>query len=132
MNLVPIPSSIFAKFTGFLAEFHRKAQVCVLFCSGTLIIVQILTECLVNICTCKLRVTMFLSNRFRFLTTSLLLGLASVGTFQSCVSTKGLVYFQGTTERFSSDSIREVYTPTIQPNDRITSINQGSNPNSPW
>jgi polysaccharide export outer membrane protein len=73
---------------------------------------------------------MYLSNRFRFLTTSLLLGLASMGTFQSCVSTKGLVYFQGTTERFTQDSIQEVYTSTIQPNDLLSIIIGSLSPES--
>jgi len=63
-----------------------------------------------------------LNTRCRFLITAIMLGVASMGTFQSCVSTKGLVYFQGDTARYAVDSIREIYTSTIQPNDLLSIV----------
>lgn len=51
----------------------------------------------------------------------LLLGTLAT-TFQSCVSTKSITYFQGDTLRYSVDTVRQSYTPTIQPNDLISIV----------
>jgi polysaccharide biosynthesis/export protein len=59
---------------------------------------------------------------YRFAGLALLLSLALSGTFFSCVSPKSIVYFQGDTLRYSVDSIRQSYTPTIQPNDMLSVI----------
>ncbi|MPR32117.1 polysaccharide export protein [Cytophagaceae bacterium SJW1-29] len=54
----------------------------------------------------------------------LVLGILSLlsTTFTACVSPKSIVYFQGDTLRYSVDSIRQSYTPTIQPNDLISVV----------
>lgn len=52
----------------------------------------------------------------------LLMFLSGSGVFFSCVSPKSIVYFQGDTLRYSVDTIRQSYTPTIQPNDLLSVI----------
>lgn len=58
----------------------------------------------------------------------LCLGIAS--TFYSCVSPKSIVYFQGDTLRYSIDSIRQTYTPTVQPNDLLSIVVGSLSPES--
>ena len=48
-----------------------------------------------------------------------------ISGISSCVSPKSIVYFQGDTTRFSSQSIMQKYVPTIQPSD-VLSIVVGS------
>ena len=47
---------------------------------------------------------------------------AALGSMTSCVSPKSIVYFQGDTLRYASDSITQRYVPTIQPNDLLSII----------
>ena len=47
---------------------------------------------------------------------------ALLGSTCSCVSTKSIIYFQEGTASHRSDSIRQSYTPTIQPNDLLSIV----------
>ncbi|MBB5284703.1 polysaccharide export outer membrane protein [Rhabdobacter roseus] len=47
---------------------------------------------------------------------------AALGSMTSCVSPKTIVYFQGDTLRYSSDSITQRYVPLIQSNDLLSII----------
>ncbi|GHB62875.1 polysaccharide biosynthesis/export family protein [Persicitalea jodogahamensis] len=51
-------------------------------------------------------------------------------SLQSCVSPKSIVYFQSDSLRYSVDSIRQSYTPTIQPNDLLSIVVGSLNPES--
>ena len=58
----------------------------------------------------------------------LCIGITS--TFYSCVSPKSIVYFQGDTLRYSVDTIRQSYTPTVQPNDLLSIVVGSLSPES--
>ena len=63
-----------------------------------------------------------IQNLSSFASMSLVIYLAVSGSFFSCVSPKSIVYFQGDSLRYSVDTIRQFYTPTIQPNDLLSVI----------
>lgn len=58
----------------------------------------------------------------RHYATTLAIGLVIIKGMTSCVSTKSIVYFQGDTTRYSSQTIVEKYVPTIQPNDLLSIV----------
>ena len=60
----------------------------------------------------------------------LILAIAGSSTFYSCVSPKSIVYFQGDTLRYSVDTIRQSYTPTVQPNDLLSIVIGSLSPES--
>ncbi len=51
-------------------------------------------------------------------------------TIQSCAPSRNIVYFQGDSLRYSVDSIRQAYTPTVQPNDLLSIVVGSLNPES--
>ena len=73
----------------------------------------------------------FVRTRKPCLATLLLGGLALLaGSLQSCVPARNIVYFQGDSLRYSADSIRQSYTPTIQPNDLLSIVVGSLSPES--
>ena len=56
--------------------------------------------------------------------------LAATAFLPSCISPKSIVYFQGDTLRYSVDSIRQSYTPPIQPNDLLSIVIGSLSPES--
>ena len=52
------------------------------------------------------------------------------GAFFSCISPKNIVYFQGDTLRYSSEAIKQTYTPTIQPGDLLSIVVGSLSPES--
>ncbi|TDB63384.1 polysaccharide biosynthesis/export family protein [Arundinibacter roseus] len=60
---------------------------------------------------------------------AVVLAVASTSFF-SCVSPKNIVYFQGDSLRYSTDTIRQSYTPTIQPNDLLSIVVGSLSPES--
>lgn len=77
---------------------------------------------------------MFLFRSFRAHTARVLcfltLILAGSSSFYSCISPKSIVYFQGDTLRYSVDTIRQSYTPTVQPNDLLSIVVGSLSPES--
>jgi len=60
----------------------------------------------------------------------LLLGIVFTNSFYSCISPKSIVYFQGDTLQYSVDTIRQSYTPTVQPNDLLSIVVGSLSPES--
>jgi polysaccharide export outer membrane protein len=52
------------------------------------------------------------------------------GAFFSCISPKSIIYFQGDTLRYSSEAIKQTYTPTIQPGDLLSIVVGSLSPES--